>query len=300
MACPICLNPEATEGLHNSLFPARQIQCVQCGDFGISTETAEDAASLKPKDRWRVSAWICEYSSQVVKWSDIEQALNSSVPGLHHRANRMLRALSRWYPQGNEFLNSEVFGRLIGVGWNQSSGEVRYMLEEVLQAELGFVTRRDSGAYRITAKGLLHLEGVPNKEFPIGFCAMWFNHEVLPLWTQVIEPAILLSGYSPLKIDIKPHNNKIDDEIVASLRASSFVVADFTGQRGGVYYEAGFAHGLGLPVIFMCREVDVKELHFDVRQYNCILWNPDELDDARSKLKNRILATLGQGPLKVQ
>ena len=57
--------------------------------------------------------------------------------------------------------------------------------------------------------------------------------------------------------------------------------SDFTGNRGGVYYEAGFAHGLGLPVIFMCRDGD--ELHFDVRQYNCIFWKPDQLLKARKE-----------------
>ncbi len=33
-----------------------------------------------------------------------------------------------------------------------------------------------------------------------------------------------------------------------------FMIADFTGHRGGVYFEAGFAHGLGIPVIWTCRE----------------------------------------------
>jgi hypothetical protein len=84
---------------------------------------------------------------------------------------------------------------------------------------------------------------------------------------------------------------------MASISGSRFVVADFTGSRGGVYYEAGFADGLDLPVIFMCREGD--ELHFDIRQYNCIFWKTDGLADARERLKNRILATLGQGPLKI-
>jgi hypothetical protein len=114
----------------------------------------------------------------------------------------------------------------------------------------------------------------------------------------VIEPATRAAGYEPLRIDSKQHNGKIDDEIMASIRASRFVVSDFTGNRGGVYYEAGFAHGLGLPVIFMCREGD--ELHFDIRQYNCIFWKPENFEDAQSQLKNRILATLGQGPKFVQ
>ena len=62
--------------------------------------------------------------------------------------------------------------------------------------------------------------------------------------------------------------------------------------------EAGFAHGLGLPVIFMCREGD--ELHFDIRQYNCIFWKLEDLVDAGERLKNRLLATLGQGPKLIQ
>ncbi len=171
------------------------------------------------------------------------------------------------------------------------------MLEAVLQSELGFLTDRAKGHYRINAKGLLHLEGVSNPNSSVGFCAMWFNEDVKPLWINVIEPAIRSAGYEPLRIDSKRHNGKIDDEIMASIRGSRFVVSDFTGSRGGVYYEAGFAHGLDLPVIFMCREGD--DLHFDIRQYNCIFWKADALPDAQERLKNRILATLGQGPLKV-
>ena len=171
-------------------------------------------------------------------------------------------------------------------------------LDVVLCKEFHWLIDCGSACYQLSAKGLLALEGTVNVDKVIGFCAMWFSDEVAPLWTTVIEPAIRAAGYEPLRIDTKPHNGKIDDEIMASIRAARFVVADFTGNRGGVYYEAGFAHGLGLPVIFMCREGD--ELHFDIRQYNCIFWKPDQLPEAQTRLQNRILATLGQGSLKVK
>jgi nucleoside 2-deoxyribosyltransferase len=298
MACPICLSEDATESLHNNFAPAREIRCIRCGDFGISREAAEDASSLKGSDRWRVSAWICEYSPEVVHWEDIEQARAAAVPGLLHRADRMLSALNRLYPRGLQFAPSSVYAKLVGVGWNQDESEARYMLEEVLQKELQYLDERVATTRRITAKGLLHLEGRTETVSAVGFCAMWFSDDVKPLWTSAIEPAIRAAGYEPLRIDTKQHNGKIDDEIMASIRAARFVVADFTGNRGGVYYEAGFAHGLGLPVIFMCQEGD--DLHFDIRQYNCIFWKSDQLEVAQSRLKNRILATIGQGPLKVQ
>jgi len=98
-----------------------------------------------------------------------------------------------------------------------------------------------------------------------------------------------------MRIDRKEHANKICDEIVAEIRRSPFLVADYTGQRGGVYYEAGFAAGLGIPVILTCRKDDLKNIHFDVRQYNCIHWEtPSEL--AR-RLQVRIEAVIGDGPL---
>ena len=59
-----------------------------------------------------------------------------------------------------------------------------------------------------------------------------------------IETAISGAGYKPVRIDKHQHNNRIDDEIVAAIRQSRFVVADFTQQRGGVYFEAGLAMGL--------------------------------------------------------
>lgn len=166
--------------------------------------------------------------------------------------------------------------------------------------ELQYFSRGHDNSLLVTPKGWIALEAQPNTESTNGFVAMWFDDSVRPLFTEVIEPAIVETGYEPLRIDNKEHTNKIDDEIVASIRASRFVVADYTagdtGARGGVYYEAGLAHGLGLPVIFMAREG--TDLHFDIRQYNTIFWKTDNFADARERLKNRILATLGHGPLK--
>ena len=81
------------------------------------------------------------------------------------------------------------------------------------------------------------------------------------------------------------------------------MVADLTGYRGGVYWEAGFAFGLGLPVIYTCHEqwlnsnkdLGIEGVHFDVSHRNMILWNDSEdgLNKFRDNLKNRIEAVVG-------
>jgi hypothetical protein len=326
MGCPICSNADATN--KQQIRDSISVDCPQCGTFAIANTATYllENPNYFANDRWKISAWINEFKPEFISSTELETATNSAKPSLHHRAERMLRWIANIYPAGTEFSISTLqhiklmpitrrfqnqpanpyqnqptgASRLIPIGWSKSLAEMEYMISEVLCNELGLIISQNNHDYQVSPKGLLYLEGRRESVSSIGFCAMWFSEEVLPLWTKVIAPAITAAGYEALRIDSKQHNGKIDDEIMSSIRASKFVVSDFTGSRGGVYYEAGFAHGLGLPVIFMCRENDLKDIHFDVRQYNCILWTPEKLEEAQSQLKNRILATLGQGPKLVQ
>ena len=319
MSCPICSNADAK--INIALGLNSNVECPQCGKYQISSSASAELSiptNFQHK-RWKISAWVNEFKFELITSTELKMALSCSVPSLHHRAERMLRWIAAKFSPGSEFSIHRLqhqhkveqvtgqFGyvltgssRLIPIGWNKSLAEMEFMITEVLCNEMELLISQNNHDYQVSPKGLLYLEGRRESVSSVGFCAMWFGEEVLPLWKEVIEPAILDAGYEPIRIDSKQHNGKIDDEIMASIRSARFVVSDFTGNRGGVYYEAGFAHGLGLPVIFMCRESDLKDIHFDVRQYNCILWTPEKLEEAQSQLKHRIRATLGQGPKLVQ
>ena len=121
------------------------------------------------------------------------------------------------------------------------------------------------------------------------FVAMSFADELLLAREEIIR-AIESSGFVPMLIDTKEHNNQIVPEILYEIRKSRFVVADFTNQRCGVYYEAGYAEGLNIPVIALCREDDFENVHFDLKQKNTIQWKSP--GDIYHKLKKRIEATL--------
>ena len=132
------------------------------------------------------------------------------------------------------------------------------------------------------------------------FVAMWFSEEMDDAYWNGIRPAIEEAGYKPLRIDLKPDVKKIDDEIFAEIRRSRFLVADMTqgddGARGGVYFEAGLAEGLGLPVLYTCHKDRMNLLAFDTRQFFHIEWDtPKEL---RKDLATRIRARVGEGPLR--
>ena len=168
-------------------------------------------------------------------------------------------------------------------------------------AEEGLVNLDDINSNaRITLKGWRRIEGIRLRIVPSvqGFVAMWFDSSMEPAYREGFEPAIRESGYTPMRIDRKEHINKIDDEIIAEIRRSRFVVADFTSDRdkprGGVYFEAGFAMGLNIPVFWTCRAALIDQVHFDTRQFNHITW--DDPVALKKALRNRIEAVLGRGP----
>lgn len=191
------------------------------------------------------------------------------------------------------------------MAWSESTSdsELWYLLDYLSNDQQRWINQKFvvPPGYIVTVDGHRRLAEVKtNHDSAQAFVAMWFDDEMAVVYNNGIEPAIRDAGYHPVRIDRKSDVNKIDDEIIAEIRRSRFLVADFThgegGARGGVYFEAGFAFGLNIPVIYTCREDAIDELNFDTRQYHHTAWSrPEEL---RRDLKNRILALIGEGPIR--
>ena len=148
----------------------------------------------------------------------------------------------------------------------------------------------------LTPKGMLAADEISGSKpsSAQGFVAMWFDSSLSDAWLSGFEPGIRAAGYQPVRIDNEEYVGGITDRIMAEIRRSRFVVTDYTGQVNGVYFEAGFALGLGLTVIPRCCADEVPKSHFDIKHLNTLLWKtPAELADTLSK---RIRALIGAGP----
>jgi hypothetical protein len=297
--CPICSNPAKQ---HSNQFDYYSWRCTSCGNYRATLSAADDnllSGRLKPIDRQRLSGWLSDQQdadSSVTLDSDAFERLKSlRVPTLPERANRFLK---RAVKIAAEPLSQISFldPRLWGTSYSVNESEVRLLVQILINES--FVRDVNNPPYfAVTPKGYIEVErqSLVNPEAHQGFVAMWFSADIGSVYFEAIEPAIIDAGYSALRIDKKEHANKIDDEIIAEIRKSRFLVADLSGDRGGVYYEAGFAYGLGLPVIYTCREDWFKKgIHFDIRQFNTIVWT-DHMD-FRVALKRRIEAVVGPGP----
>jgi hypothetical protein len=195
--------------------------------------------------------------------------------------------LDAWLKVGQE--------ELIGISYSDHVNELVIILEYLRQE--GFMTSTLKGDERLTPKGYIAADELRVKRAASSqaFVAMWFTDDMEQVYEEGIKPAIERAGFAPMLIKNKQHANKIDDEIIAEIRRSAFLVADFTGHRQNVYFETGFAIGLARQPIWTCRKDQIKDLHFDIRQYNCIDWqNAAEL---AQRLQLRIEALFGRGPL---
>jgi hypothetical protein len=142
----------------------------------------------------------------------------------------------------------------------------------------------------VTTKGWQALEPIAGAGVSgVCFVAQWFSGEMDAVFESAFRPAIEDDcGLTAVRIDQVTHLNRIDDQILSEIRRAQCVVADFTGQRGGVYFEAGFALGLSRPVIWTVRRDDLASLHFDTRQYPFIDWT--DVADLRSRLTVKLRA----------
>ena len=295
------------------------------GRYFIADTATEILKSHSEHVKRRLTSWLIEQHRLGVDCprilsttvAEIEQRRSLSV---RQRADNLLRYIRGQLPRiGMDFdfemdrgiiedpqrNETRIFREMLAWSESTETDELTYLLD-YLEIE-SWLKQIPYGAtcsrYRLTVRGYSYLAEIDHAvtDSSQAFVAMWFDKSMDEVWENGLRPGIRDAGYEALRIDRKEHLNKIDDEIIAEIRRSRFLVADFThgetGPRGGVYYEAGFAHGLNIPVVFTCRKDALEKVHLDTRQYRHIVWEtPEELRDGLAK---RISAVLGDGPRKI-
>jgi len=127
------------------------------------------------------------------------------------------------------------------------------------------------------------------------FMALKFGDATLDaVFLGCFKPAVAQAGFDLVRLDENPQAGLIDDRLRVEIRSSRFVIADLTHGNLGAYWEAGYAEGLGKPVIYTCeRSVFEKEkTHFDTNHHLTVPWDHANLTDAAQRLKATIRATL--------
>ena len=283
------------------------------GEYRLIDETFlnYELRNLNNESKAKLTTWLIDQRAQgdlapVITHQNLEYAIQKPALQVHERAERLLRhiaGLSNSIGAGVDIRQDTPSP----YAWSESAKweEVVFLLNYLRDS--GWLDHTGSNNRIFTETGLTQgvvtvagfnqiAELVSTVDSTQAFVAMWFNSEVNQVYDQGIRPAIESAGYTSFRADREFFLGKIDDRIIAEIRRSRFLIADMThgneGARGSVYFEAGFAVGLNLPVIYTCRKDIIEILHFDTRQYHHLKWTDETIDTFRQSLENRIRATI--------
>jgi hypothetical protein len=314
-ACPLCASTVGVEITdHVDMVPGKwRVNCPRCGEYKIVSETRVSALRHRD-DLYRLSGLTREkterkrarphHQGQHEEHIDIVSGLDpkdleslfAQTPhefDIATKVRKLLAALARKSrkPGDDVQINDDIDYPL---AYARDGEELRYFVNYAVA--IGWLTSNNnthSMLVRLTPKGWEEAQHPARIDSTTAFVAMWFDNSLTSVYTDGIRSAIEDEcGYRAVRVDLEDTNNDdIVDEILAQIRASRFVVADVTGHRNGVYFEAGFAKGLGIPVIWTCKQGGFDEHRtFDTEHFNHILWN--DAADLRAKLANRIKSTI--------
>lgn len=285
------------------------VNCAKnCGTYIISSNL--DMTPLNSVKRSMISGYISELneiSQERVKItnSNINDILNSSIIArtAMEKANKFLLYMFRRTSYFGQAI--QLFREHYSLCYAVHADEFDKLKKQILNE--GYIEAIDINNCCLTFKGLRASEDLM-KTYSLSksaFVAMWFSDEMKTVFEKAIKPAIEAKecgDFVAFRVDNKEHNNDITDEILAGIKACRFMVADLTGYRGGVYFEAGYAKGLGKTVILTCRNdwlknvTDVQGMtlregvHFDLNHQNIIVW--DDLEELKLRIINRIRYTI--------
>ena len=104
---------------------------------------------------------------------------------------------------------------------------------------------------------------------------------------NVFIPAIRAAGLSPYRVDQHYSGEKYKiDVIKEEIEKSAVCLADITQDNPNVWYEVGYAHGKGIPIVLLCKRDGRDNLPFDVNQRDVYFYD--------------LTSQYGQGELKAE
>jgi hypothetical protein len=106
---------------------------------------------------------------------------------------------------------------------------------------------------------------------PQCFVVMQFTEEYNALYREVIQPTCEAFHYKVIRADDTYTSGLIINDITRSIQDASIVIADITPDNPNVFYEVGFAHGIGKTTILLSDKK--RKLPFDVSAFRTLFYD---------------------------
>jgi hypothetical protein len=301
--CTVCTSPANI--LKTEFEVGVEVNCSRCGDFEVDHVIA-DALPLPLKDEKQraLASYIIrrmqQYGRAVLDREFFASLGDRSLPTPAELCDNLLL----WFAGQAD----GRVGKKVGVGKSWSDLD--------LVATIGAVDGSDVSWAAHALRGLVHIpvrnsDGSPDLSFGAEimsagwsrvaelkrahiasryafFARQFRNPDLDTMYERCLRDAVAQTGYNLLTVTQKAGH--IDAIIEDEIRRCRFLIADLSDDNAGAYWEAGFAEGLGKPVIYLCR--DGVRTHFDTNHRQTVRWDLAKLGETAARLKAVIRNTL--------
>lgn len=259
---------------------------------------------MEPLERMRIAHGVSKLpkGSLITTNTLSDLSTMTSLPAPLELIDRLVQWLAETVKPGHVVLFS---GELQHVALGaESASAAMWAATQALSAKLvsgTFVATDQRVAITLTADGWrryaeLMRDGAGSRH---AFMAMKFGvPEMDTIYRDHMKLAVAMTGFELRRTD-EAHKSAglIDNRMRVEIRTSRFLVCDLSHGNQGAYWEAGYAEGLGRPVIYTCsREafdsIDARRPHFDTAHQSIIVWDQSDPAPAMQELKDMIRATL--------
>ena len=239
-----------------------------------------------------------EESWQIIDDQLITAISKNPLPDIAEQANNLIIWLAEHSSQGEQCsIEAKTHQSIIGAKtpWGISVILKHLVGQGLLDGKYLETTGGPQALVTLSFRGLEHYQQLKRGAVDSrrAFMAMEYgNKELDDIVDTYFKPAVADTGFELYRLTEKPKAGLIDDRLRVEIRSSRFLISDLTHDNRGAYWEAGYAEGLGKPVIYTCKKDVFNKTHFDTNHHLTVVWDTANLQEAINKLKATIRATL--------
>ncbi|WP_125182848.1 nucleoside 2-deoxyribosyltransferase [Minwuia thermotolerans] len=298
--CPLCLNAESPEVRIGRIDIGVAVSCSVCGYFRITEEAWDFYIDPKISKRKVGKFTLAALSHRIVRHNNknrptiisteiIEEIEKSDqpLPTVDQQADALIEEIGLYISKYEEFVENFSDDMHRRIGASSRNALMRLAIELKQKGLLELIDRSHSQGpavmrIRLTMDGWRRFNEVRRglRVGHYGFVALAFGFSNLDnlVENHIKQPVAEELGYDIITMKDVPEAGIIDNIMREKIRDSAFVIADLTHDNSGAYWEAGYAEGLGKPVVYICNESKFSDrsTHFDTNHCTTVMWRDGE------------------------
>ncbi|AIQ60828.1 hypothetical protein [Paenibacillus borealis] len=253
--------------------------CSPGGFYNLLRDSYETILSFSQQQKremlYLVSAYIREKTDcgerVTLSAGDLDSIVNSpAIPvTLEDKGNRLLQYLYRHSEGPGEPVVIQPLSSSYNLTYSPNLQELVYLIEKLRSEELLI---REGMTFKLTAQGWGEAAAITGGK-KIKQCVVLLpnEEELRTEWLEKLLPKIEQYGYLPRVLA-----QASEEYSLTPIADSKLIIADVTGQSPAVYFAAGYALGLNIPVVWTVKSEDADKLWVHLQEIRPLVWDTAE------------------------